>query len=149
MTIRKVKGQWQVGYKDTFSLDCSLSPIIYAALKKFHDVLEERHNSGKCMGIPSEYMKNEEEWVTYSDIQDWLDDIKKMMYAFDLKAEPNIRDYNFNYPNMFKPENNGVCDFTCSNPEGRDAYRKAMKEHDIKVKEGLKLFGEKYQDLWW
>jgi len=149
MTIRKVKGEWQAGYKDTYSLDYSLSPIIYAALKKFHDVLEERRKNGKCMGIPDGYMKNEEDWVTDSDIQDWLNDIKKMMYAFDPKAEPEIRDYNFTYPNMFKPENNGVCDFTCSNPEGRDAYHEAMKEHDVKVKEGLKLFGEKYQDLWW
>ena len=149
MTIRKSKGVWEVGYKDTFSLDCSLSPIIYAAQKKFHDVLEERRKSGKYMGIPEGYMKNEEVWVTDLDIQDWLNDIKKMMYAFDPNAEPEIRDYNFSYPNMFKEENNGVCDFTCSNPEGRDAYREAMKEHDIKVKEGLKLFGEKYQDLWW
>ena len=59
MTIRRVKGEWQAGYKDTYSLDYSLSPIIFAALKKFHDVLEERHKSGKCMGIPDGYMKND------------------------------------------------------------------------------------------
>jgi len=151
MATRKVKGKWEVGHKDTYSLSHSLSPIIYAALKKFHDVLVERKQSGKAMGIPHGYMKDEDQWVTDSDVQDWLDDIKKMMYAFDQDSEPNIKDYNFSYPNAFKDweDGNRFADFTCSNPAEQERYRKDMKEWQKKVEEGLKLFGEKYQDLWW
>ena len=147
MTIRKVKGEWQAGYKDTYRLDYSLSPIIYAALKKFHDVLEKRNKEGECMGIPQGYMKNEEEWVTDSDVKDWLDDVQKMMYAFNPDSEPDIRDYDFSYPNMFTGD--GKCDFTCSNEAERERYHEDRKKHQVKVEEGLKLFAEKYQDLWW
>lgn len=89
MSVIKRKGKWKFGYKDTYSLDCTLSPIIYAGLSKFHEVLEKRNKEKSCLGVPNEYMKDPEQWVTDSDVQNWLDDIKKMMYAFENK-EPEL-----------------------------------------------------------
>lgn len=147
MTVRKAKGEWQFGYKDTYSLDYSLSPIIYAGLKKLHDVLEDRHKNDKGMGVPAEYVKDHEEGVTDADVQAWLDDIKRMMYAFDASQEPDISEYKFSFPNVFNGE--GPVDLTCDNPEGRDAYHQAMKEWEEKKQEGLNLFALRYADLWW
>lgn len=88
------KGRWQASYKDTFSLDMTLSPIIYAGLSKFHDVLEQRYKEDKCIGIPMPYCSDPEASLPDEEVQAWLDDIKKMMYAFENK-EPDIRDYKF------------------------------------------------------
>jgi len=145
MTIIKKKGKWQFGYKDTYSLDSSLGPIIHAGLKKFHDVLESRSNLGKTIGIPSEYMRNEAEWITDNDVQDWLNDLKKMMYAFYDK-EPDIRDYNFKMrinPGDRSPQ------IICTNEEEAARYKEAAQLHQEKVQEGLALFALRYKDLWW
>lgn len=92
--MRKSKGKWVASYRDTWSLDHTLSPIIYAGLKRFHDVLEQKNHEGKCLGVPSEYCTNPDVDVTDIDVQAWLDDIKKMMYAFENK-EPDMRGYDF------------------------------------------------------
>ena len=42
------KKGWQASYKDTFSLDYTLSPIILAALKKFREQLYKDY-----FGFPS------------------------------------------------------------------------------------------------
>lgn len=152
--MRYVKGKWAASYRDTYSLDHTLSPIIYAGLQKFHDVLEQKNREGKCLGIPNEYMKNEADWVTDSDVQDWLDDINKMMYAFENK-EPDIRDYDF-HMNM-TPVEGGVARKGCSipytidstNQAETDRYHEDCKEHEVKVQEGLKLFSAKFKSLWW
>ncbi len=148
------KGRWQASYKDTFSLDTTLSPIIYAGLSKFHDVLEQKNREGKCLGVPSEYMKNESKWVTDSDVQDWLDDIKKMMYAFENK-EPDISLYDFNLE--FVPVPGGVAREGCSVPytiecdnlEEKARYHADCDEHERLVQEGLELTFRKWQSLWW
>ena len=147
MTVIKKKGEWQFGYRDTFSLDMSLGPIIYAGLKKFHEVLSERSASGKSYGIPQEYaVEPFENWDVNKN--QWLSDIEKMMYAFNPKSEPDIMDYDFDFPNFMK-EGSDAVDFTCSNEAERNRYHEDCKIHQQKVEEGLKLFGEKYQDLWW
>jgi hypothetical protein len=77
--MRYHHGKWTASYRDTFSLDATLSPIIYAGLQKFHDVLEQKNREGKCLGVPSEYCANPDVDVTDIEVQNWIDDIKKMM----------------------------------------------------------------------
>ena len=148
------KGRWQASYKDTFSLDTTLSPIIYAGLSKFHDVLEQKNREGKCLGVPNEYMKNEADWVTDSDVQAWLDDIKKMMYAFENK-EPDISLYDFSLEMV--PVPGGIARKGCSVPytiecdnlEEKARYYADCDEHERLVQEGLDLFSLRYGSLWW
>lgn len=153
------KGKWQASYKDTFSLDHTLSPIIYAGLQKFHDVLEQKNREGKCLGIPNEYMKNEADWgsnvnVTDSDVQNWLDDIKKMMYAFENK-EPDMGAYDFSLemvpvPGEVAKEGCSVpYTIECDNLEEKARYYADCDEHERLVQEGLKLTFEKWGNLWW
>lgn len=152
--MRKSKGKWTASYRDTFSLDHTLSPIIYAGLQKFHDVLEQKNREGRCLGIPNEYMKNEADWVTDSDVQDWLDDIKKMMYAFENK-EPDMSLYDFKITMV--PVPGGVAKEGCSIPytiecdnlEEKARYYADCDEHERLVQEGLNLFAAKFKSLWW
>ena len=152
--MRKSKGKWVFGYKDTYSLDQTLSPIIYAGLEKFHSVLEQKNHEGKCLGVPSEYCSDCETGPTDSDVQNWLDDIKKMMYAFENK-EPDIRDYDFKLETV--PVPGGVARQGCSVPytiecdnlEEKARYYADCDEHERLVREGLELTFRKWQSLWW
>lgn len=148
------KGRWQASYKDTFSLDTTLSPIIYAGLQKFHSVLEQKNREGKCLGVPSEYCANPDVDVTDQEVQAWLDDIKKMMYAFENK-EPDISLYDFNLE--FVPVPGGVAKegmsvpytIECDNLEEKARYYADCDEHERLVQEGLDLFSKKFKSLWW
>ena len=152
--MRYSKGSWKASYRDTWSLDATLSPIIYAGLKRFHDVLEQKNREGGCIGIPSEYCANPDVDVTDQEVQDWLDDIKKMMYAFEDK-EPDIRKYDF-HMNMV-PVEGGVAKEGCSIPytiecdnlEEKARYYADCYEHERLVQEGLNLFSLRYSSLWW
>lgn len=148
------KGRWQASYKDTFSLDMTLSPIIYAGLSKFHSVLEQKNREGKCIGIPSEYCANPDIDVTDQEVQNWLDDIKKMMYAFENK-EPDISGYDFKLTMV--PVPGGVAKDGCSVPytiecdnlEEKARYYADCADHDRLVQEGLDLFAKRWKSLWW
>lgn len=148
------KGRWQASYKDTFSLDMTLSPIIYAGLKKFHDVLEQRYKEDKCIGIPMPYCSDPEAPLPDEEVKAWLDDIKKMMYAFENK-EPDIGLYDFDLE--FVPVPGGVVKGNCSGPytiecdnlEEQARYYADCDEHERLVQEGLNLFSKMYSSLWW
>jgi hypothetical protein len=154
MSVIKRKGKWQFGYRDTYSLDHTLSPIIYAGLLRFHEVLEKRNKEGKCLGVPSEYCANPDIDVTDQEVQNWLDDIKKMMYAFENK-EPDMRDYSFSLEMV--PVEGGIAKegysvpytIECDNQEEKARYYADMDVHEKRVQEGLSLFGQKYKSLWW
>jgi hypothetical protein len=148
------KGHWQASYKDTFSLDTTLSPIIYAGLKRFHDVLEQKNREGGCIGVPNEYCANPDVDVTDKEVQDWLDDIKKMIYAFENKA-PDISLYDFNLEMV--PVPGGVAKegmsapytIECDNLGEEARYHADCKIHEDKVQEGLELTFKKWGSLWW
>lgn len=152
--MRYSKGRWVASYRDTYSLDYTLSPIIYAGLSKFHEVLEKRNREGGCLGVPSEYCANPDVDVTDQEVQNWLDDIKKMMYAFENK-EPDMKDYSFSLEMV--PVPGGVAKegmsipytIECDNEEEKARYYADLDVHEKKVQEGLDLFGSKFKSLWW
>lgn len=152
--MRYTKGRWQASYRDTWSLDSTLSPIIYAGLSKFHDVLEQKNREGKCLGVPSEYCANPDVDVTDQELQNWLDDIKKMMYAFENK-EPDMEDYDFSLemvpvPGGVAKENCSVpYTIECDNLEEKARYYADCDEHERLVQEGLDLLAKRWKNLWW
>lgn len=145
--MRYTKGKWKASYRDTWSLDCALNPIILAGLERFYEVLKSRHEKGDTIGIPNDYMKNEEDWVTDSDVQDWLADIEKMMHAFS-DEEPDMDEFKFKQK-LEPVEGSEGYTIVTDNLEERDRYHQAVKEHKEKVQEGLDLFAKRYKDLWW
>ena len=152
--MRYTRGKWVASYRDTFSLDSTLSPIIYAGLSRFHSVLEQKNREGKCLGIPSEYCANPDVDVTDIEVQNWLDDIKKMMYAFENK-EPDMSLYYFK--RTMTPAPGGVAKDGCSvaytiecdNLQEKARYYADCDEHERLVQEGLDLFSQKFKSLWW
>jgi len=155
--MRYSKGRWTASYRDTYSLDMTLPPIIYAGLSKFHSVLEQKNREGKCLGVPNEYCANPDVDVTDQEIQNWLDDIKKMMYAFENK-EPDMSLYNFKLTMVpvecelaksYEGKFGKSYTIECDNLEEKARYYVDCDEHERLVQEGLDLFSQKYRSLWW
>lgn len=155
MTIRKQKGKWQFGYEDTYNLDASLRPIIGAGLQKFYDVLKDREKNGKCFGVPSEFVIDDNAEEISTDL--WFKALEEMIYAFTAE-EPDMSDYNVSIDMEFidLPEDHAqystckTVNFTyIPNEEAYNVYRAACNEHDLKVQQGLELFGKFYKSLWW
>lgn len=149
----------QFGFKDTFSLDVALSPIILSALKKFKEVTTDPKRK-TWVGVKGDVLKElypdhkydytEEELKVAT--QYWLDILDKMIYAFDLKNEPNLKDYNFKFKTWSKKlEGRDLSEFHIepTNKEEYDRYRKDEEDHWKKVEEGHLLLGKFYRALWW
>ncbi len=146
-------GKVQFGYKDTFSLDRTLRPIIAAALEKFVEVTKHHpmRHIPTCfiedvLGRSVEYKPNEDGFVVRDVDEDlmeelWWECVDKMIYAFK-EDEPNILYYAFETGFSSK----GI---TSTNPKESERYHKDVNIHYNKVQEGSELFGKYLSTLWW
>lgn len=149
------------GYKDTFSLDYTLSPIILAALKKFKEVITDPKHADFA-GVPGciiadmyskdgEYPETTDEEIEAA-VKVWHEMIDKMIYAFDLKNEPKISDYNFKL-NMNKVEEfedgSSRVEIHTVNEEEYARYRADEEQYQKAAQEGRELFGKYLANLWW
>ncbi len=153
MSIIKKKGKWEFGYKDTYSLDSALRPIIGAGLQKFYDVLKDREENNKCFGVPIDFCKDSED----VESDEWFDALEKMIYAFTAE-EPDMDDFGVSIEMEFVelPEDHKFHGMTKTvnfiytpNEEAYEVYRQARKEHEAKLQCGYELFGKHYKQLWW
>ena len=143
------------GVKDVWNLDTTLSPIILSALLKFKEC------SAGHKGIPGNLlfeMFPDNPGYSYTDEQSeqasqrWDEIIDTMIYAFNLKNEPKIRDYGkFFSDNLFTTDENGnkKLDLTITNKGEHSRYNEDLEKHQAKVKEGHLLFGKYFQNLWY
>ena len=139
-------------FKDTWSLDLVLSPIISAGLKRFKEVITDPKNEDS-VGYPGALHVIAEEDATDDEMRAlWVDTLDTMIYAFDAK-EPEM-------PNgMFKHTPNEVevisgTKYTSTELKVKDEVRFARYKQDrdlhwAKVKEGHALFARFYTSLWW
>jgi len=135
--MRLTKGKWKASYKDTFSLDYTLAPIILAALQRFRDQ-SDKQMFGTPQSIFDEYELPdgaEEAHIIWEGV------IDHMIYAFDSTNEPDINDYNFTYRYQ------GL--IGCTNTEERDRYRADLMFHNKLKQAGYDLFAKYLTDLWW
>lgn len=111
---------WQASYKDTWSLDSTLSPIIYAGLVKFKEVIT---NKDWAKGVPAQYVtwgiEDPEDGEFEAAFNKFLADIDKMIYAF--KEDKHY----------YK----------------RGSLERL--ERQKKCEEGRMIFAEMYDTLWW
>lgn len=155
----RMKGKKSIfTYKDTYSLDSTLAPIILEGLKKFKGVIMERNENDRVFGVPikchhgeSEQHHTEEE--RKEALAQWLSILDTMIYAFDRKNEPSMDDYNFTL-NMVvlgrnEEDETSDVDIKCDNEEEYQRFRRDEEEHHERVKEGHRLFGEFFDSLWW
>ena len=140
--MRIHKGKPVFSYKDTYSLDGVLSPIILAGIVKFLDTLKERDVNGKVYGVPV----IDDNYEDAPQSEKWFEILDKMIFAFDDKNEPDISVYNIGFK---WPLDLSECLDSVSNQDGYDQYRKDMENWNEKKQEGLNLFAEHYNSLWW
>lgn len=139
--MRKLKGKWLASYKDTYSLDSVLSPIILSGLVKFRDVLAEREKNGSVYGVPI----FDDNYGDEPQSEKWFEILDKIIFAFDDKNEPDISEYDigFNWDKV-----NGI-DFGIMNKDNLEKYREDKLKYEKDKQEGLDLFAKYYNNLWW
>ena len=74
----------------------------------------------------------------------WEGAIDHMIYAFDVRNEPDIKGYNFTH--SLKQIQGG---FECSDTSERDRYLADILEHNKIKQQGYNLFAKYLTDLWW
>jgi hypothetical protein len=148
------KGKPCFGYKDTWSMGCTLAPIITSGLIKFR---EEWLKSGNGMagtvisdlldmGVVTSLGENiweftSEDWVKMDQV--FLHFLDEMIFAFD-DNEPDNMEFNL----RFLPRD---LDFTEEEREANklehSRYRKVLKEHQDRCDKGRMLFAEYFNAL--
>jgi hypothetical protein len=155
------KGKWKANFRDTYSLQDTLSPIIGAALVKYKEVITEEG----CMrkGLPVTWLRKcvDEGVVEWEDercgiMSDesfdkcfnlWLAMLDDCIYAFTTE-EPDISKYDFDFNQVFS-EQGHLTRIECTNEDENERYNRDVDEHFERVSKGFKLFGENLQGFWW
>ena len=147
---------WQAHYKDAWSVDYTLNPIIYAVLVKFYEQKDKPmfgtpssiyYTLFPDIGMGDTTPEQEEQAQKY-----WHECIEKMIYAFNPASEPDIANYDFKYTweDADSPlRGMRVKTVTCTNEQERDRYAKDCKSYEEKAAEGRELFAKYYLNLWW
>jgi hypothetical protein len=159
------KGKPVFGYKDTFSLDHTLRPIIGAVLLKFQGVIKDKDFGGVPMEIihylvdngyveyedPENYTLSKEDFAFARDY--WDDIIEELVWSFTTE-EPDINNYEFRYifdEGHFKKQKDGYYQWSisCTNEQESDRYTKDVEEYSKRVQDGYNLFAKYLPSLWW
>ena len=139
-------------YRDTWSLDSVLSPIIASGLKRFKEVITDPKNVDN-VGFPSTLYDIVIGEATEEEMSElWLTTLDTMIYAFDAK-EPEIPSGMFEHITLGVEVINGM-KYTNTELKVKDEvrlarYKQVEKLHFERVKEGQELFAQFYNSLWW
>ena len=101
--MRYTKGKWVASYKDTWSVDYTLSPIILAVMKKFREQSHKDYFGYPCclkedFGLPEDFDAAPEIWEMIIDsiiletkekelsaLQEQLNEVESKMKEFGLE----------------------------------------------------------------
>ncbi len=70
-----------------------------------------------------------------------------MVWAFSKDSEPDIRNYNFTYKDLFKDLDSLALTLECTNKDERNRYWKDCEEYRERKQKALDLFAEVYYTL--
>ena len=127
--MKKQKKIRNIKYKDVINLDRTIARFILPRLKFFKK---------KTYTYPISFT-----------IEEWKSTIDKIILAFELILD----DYEPDFGNLkyhIEKANNGYWKMI-EDPNStfdKEAYEKWLNDKDIKIKEGLKLFADNFQNLW-
>ena len=128
-TMKKQKKIRNIKCKDVINLDRTIARFILPRLKFFKK---------KTYTYPIGFT-----------IEEWKSTIDKIILAFELILD----DYEPDFGNLkyhIEKANNGYWKMV-EDPNStfdKEAYEKWLNDKDIKIKEGLKLFADNFQNLW-
>lgn len=148
MTVVRKKGEWKFGYRDTFSLDHTLAPIIKAGLEKFLEVLEKKETEGKAWGIPSDFCDYDENYnVTAYHTEKWFDALREMIWAFGSDKMYSMKGYDLG--RGFWDEREDTPEEYKFHKQERERYKKDSEAYYERQQKGYELFAKHFNDLWW
>ena len=146
--MRYTKGKWVASYKDTWSVDYTLSPIILAVMKKFREQSQKDYFCYPCclkedFDLPENFDATFEIWEMIID---------SIIFAFDSSNEPKMEDFNLEYTHESgEPNEKGMIPLTIkvNDEEAQQRYYSAVKEYEDKCRVGRDYFSKYYNNLWW
>ena len=127
--MKKQKKIRNIKYKDVINLDKTIARFILPRLKFFKK---------KTYTYPISFT-----------IEEWKSTIDKIILAFELILD----DYEPDFGNLkyhIEKSDNGYWKII-EDPNStfdKEVYEKWLNDKDIKIKEGLKLFADNFQNLW-
>ena len=127
--MKKQKKIRNIKYKDVINLDRTIARFILPRLKFFKK---------KTYTYPISFT-----------IEEWKSTIDKIILAFELILDDHKPDFG-NLKYHIEKANNGYWKMV-EDPNStfdKEAYEKWLNDKDIKIKEGLKLFADNFQNLW-
>lgn len=152
----RLKGKLPIfNYKDTWSLDSTLSPIICEGLKKFLEVVTSEDTCAGCPHIifNENNLNSESEEDFDKALEIWHNELRKMIFAFDEDAEkPDIGGYDFEirFVDLGKTEKGFTRTRTeIDSQDEYDRYNKDIEDYEEKRREGLELTFKRWNNLWW
>ena len=157
--IRKSKGKYVWKKKAIWCNEWSLSPIIHSYLTTLLKAVKEDEN----IGVPIYYCEKQAKIEGY-DSYDWdskidleaahqlrVKDLEEMVWAFSKDSEPDIRNYDFTYKDLFKDllgdSDSLTLNLECTNEDERNRYWKDCEDYRERKQKALDLFAEVYYTL--
>jgi len=157
------KGKVLFGFKDTFSVNNTLSKVILAGLLKYKEVINAKWGR---KGIPAsisqelieqgkityqkDFQLSGEDWDKCESYFDYI--LDEMLYAFS-DNEPDIMLYDFKH--TFVKDSVQSCPasisgtYECSNEAESKRYTDDMEAHNKRCLEGRLYFAKFFDTLWW
>ena len=153
--VRKSKGQYVWNKKAIWCNEWSLSPVIHSYLTTLLKAVKEDEN----IGVPIYYCEKQAKIEGY-DSYDWdsninleaahqlrVKDLEEMAWAFSKDSEPDIRNYDFTYKELFGDSDSLTLNLECTNEEERNRYWKDCEECQERKQKALDMFAEVYYTL--
>lgn len=153
--IRKSKGKYVWKKKAIWCNEWSLSPVIHSYLTTLLKAVREDQN----IGVPVYYCEKQAKIEGY-DRYDWdseidleaahqlrVKDLEEMVWAFSKDSEPDIRNYDFTYKELFGDSHSLTLNLECTNEDERNRYWKDCEEYQERKQKALALFAEVYYTL--
>jgi len=156
------KNGWKASYRDTWSLDMALSPIILAGLKKFKEVMDDPEKNdwfGVPVGLAGSHslgsLEDDDDSEHDKAFEEWQGIIDKMIYAFDPENDPDRKEYDYKFipgEHDGEKEEGSTCRRWHKVPTNQvewDRYLTDSREYEKRKQEGRELLGRYFSDLWW
>lgn len=153
--IRKSKGKYVWKKKAIWCNEWSLSPVIHSYLTTLLKAVKECEN----IGIPIYYCEKQAK-IEGLECYDWdseidleaahqlrVKDLEEMVWAFSKDREPDIRNYDFTYKDLFKDLDSLTLNLECTNEAERNRYWKDCEDYRERKQKALDLFAEVYYTL--
>ena len=145
------KKGWVASYKDTWSVQHTMDPMIVALMERYIEVMNGP--KGNYFGVPSGFLGRDYSEEDFKGVKSAWCDIVNEIYDGMVAEEPDICSYDFDidFGNKEYDEKLGgyPVNISITNQEEYDSYNTVMEEYEERKIAARELFFKHYNDLWW